>query len=101
MIGGVHSSSAKQPAPSAAEPATALARLPGVWKTPPRRRRMASKDLPGAVFPDPVACLENIVGEREVPDHLPVNQTMQPRTASSGRRHHGGAIIASSAPAPG
>jgi ATP-dependent Lhr-like helicase len=28
------------------------------------------------VFPDQVACLENIVGEREVPDHPLVNQTM-------------------------
>jgi ATP-dependent Lhr-like helicase len=37
---------------------------------------MKSEDLLAAVFPDQVACLENIVGEREVPDHPLVNQTM-------------------------
>ena len=29
-----------------------------------------------AVFPDQLACAENLVGEREVPDHPLVNQTI-------------------------
>jgi ATP-dependent Lhr-like helicase len=37
---------------------------------------MKSEDLLASVFPDQVACLENIVGEREVPDHPLVAQTM-------------------------
>ena len=37
---------------------------------------MEAEDLLGAVFPDQIACLENIVGEREVPDHPLVNQTI-------------------------
>ncbi|MCT7149570.1 hypothetical protein M1196_23270, partial [Salmonella enterica subsp. enterica serovar Oranienburg] len=38
--------------------------------------RMKSEDLLATVFPDQVACLENIVGEREIPDHPLVNQTL-------------------------
>ena len=37
---------------------------------------MKSEDLLATVFPDQVACLENIVGEREVPDHPLVAQTL-------------------------
>ena len=37
---------------------------------------MKSEDLLATVFPDQVACLENIVGERVVPDHPLVTQTM-------------------------
>jgi ATP-dependent Lhr-like helicase len=51
-------------------------RFPGGTRTPPPLQRMKSEDLLAAVFPDQVACLENIVGEREVPDHPLVNQTM-------------------------
>jgi ATP-dependent Lhr-like helicase len=56
--------------------ALALPRFTGGKKTPPPLQRMRSEDLLAAVFPDQVACLENIVGEREVPDHPLVNQTL-------------------------
>lgn len=56
--------------------ALALPRFTRGKKTPPPLQRMKSEDLLAAVFPDQVACLENIVGEREVPDHPLVNQTM-------------------------
>ncbi len=56
--------------------ALALPRFTGGRKTPPPLQRMKSEDLLAAVFPDQVACLENIVGEREVPDHPLVNQTL-------------------------
>lgn len=56
--------------------ALALPRFTGGKKTPPPLQRMKSEDLLAAVFPDQVACLENIVGERSVPDHPLVNQTM-------------------------
>jgi ATP-dependent Lhr-like helicase len=56
--------------------ALALPRFTGGKKTPPPLQRMKSEDLLAAVFPDQVACLENIVGEREVPDHPLVRQTL-------------------------
>ena len=56
--------------------ALALPRFAGGKKVPPPLQRMKSEDLLAAVFPDQVACIENIVGEREVPDHPLVNQTM-------------------------
>ena len=56
--------------------ALALPRFTGGKKTPPPLQRMKSEDLLAAVFPDQVACLENIVGEREVPDHPLVSQTL-------------------------
>jgi ATP-dependent Lhr-like helicase len=37
---------------------------------------MKSDDLLAAVFPDQAACLENIVGERELPSHPLVDQTL-------------------------
>ncbi|MEW5836752.1 MAG: DEAD/DEAH box helicase [Pseudomonadota bacterium] len=56
--------------------ALALPRFAGGKKVPPQLQRMKSEDLLATVFPDQVACLENIVGEREVPDHPLVNQTL-------------------------
>ena len=56
--------------------ALALPRFTGGKKTPPPLQRMKSEDLLATVFPDQVACLENIVGEREVPDHPLVRQAM-------------------------
>jgi len=56
--------------------ALALPRFVGGRKVPPQLQRMKSEDLLATVFPDQVACLENIVGEREVPDHPLVNQTL-------------------------
>ena len=38
---------------------------------------MESENLLAAVFPDQLACLENIVGDREVPDHPLVKQTVE------------------------
>ncbi len=56
--------------------ALALPRFRGGKKTPPQIQRMRSEDLLATVFPDQVACLENIVGEREIPDHPLVAQTL-------------------------
>ncbi|GGJ90272.1 DEAD/DEAH box helicase [Pseudomonas matsuisoli] len=57
--------------------ALALPRMAGGRKVPPQLQRMRSEDLLATVFPDQVACLENIVGEREVPDHPLVAQTLE------------------------
>ena len=56
--------------------ALALPRFRGGKKVPPQLTRMAAEDLIGMVFPDQIACAENLVGEREVPDHPLVNQTI-------------------------
>jgi ATP-dependent Lhr-like helicase len=39
-------------------------------------QRMESENLLAAVFPDQLACLEHIVGDREIPDHPLVRQTI-------------------------
>ena len=57
--------------------ALALPRFSGGKKVAPQLQRMKSEDLMATVFPDQVACLENIVGERQVPDHPLVAQTLQ------------------------
>ncbi|HSC35764.1 MAG TPA: helicase-related protein, partial [Thermodesulfobacteriota bacterium] len=46
-------------------------------KVPPAIQRIHSEDLIAQVFPDQIACLENIVGDREIPDHPLVNQTIK------------------------
>ena len=56
--------------------ALALPRFSGGRKVAPQLQRMRSEDLLAAVFPDQVACAENIVGEREVPAHPLVAQTL-------------------------
>ncbi len=56
--------------------ALALPRFRGGRKVPPQLARMDAEDLIAAVFPDQIACLENLVGEREVPDHPLVAQTI-------------------------
>ncbi|HEV7777471.1 MAG TPA: DEAD/DEAH box helicase [Luteibacter sp.] len=56
--------------------ALALPRYSGGRKVPPQLQRMKSEDLLATVFPDQVACAENLVGEREVPDHPLVAQTL-------------------------
>ncbi|MCE5232160.1 MAG: DEAD/DEAH box helicase [Mizugakiibacter sp.] len=60
----------------AATTALALPRFIGGSKVAPQLQRMKSEDLLATVFPDQVACAENIVGEREVPDHPLVRQTL-------------------------
>ena len=91
VIGYLHSASAKDVLVQAlldaplfparfrwnATTALALPRFSGGKKVPPQLQRMKSEDLMATVFPDQVACLENIVGEREVPDHPLVAQTLQ------------------------
>ena len=54
----------------------ALPRFRGGKKVPPQFARMEAEDLLGAVFPDQIACAENLVGEREIPDHPLVRQTI-------------------------
>jgi len=56
--------------------ALALPRFTGGHKVAPQLQRMKSDDLLATVFPDQVACLENIVGERELPSHPLVDQTV-------------------------
>ena len=56
--------------------ALALPRYAGGRKIAPQIQRMKSEDLTAAVFPDQLACLENLVGEREIPDHPLVEQTL-------------------------
>ena len=57
--------------------ALALPRFRGGNKVPPQLQRMEAEDLIAAVFPDQLACQENIVGDREIPDHPLVKQTIE------------------------
>jgi ATP-dependent helicase Lhr and Lhr-like helicase len=54
----------------------ALPRFRGGRKVAPQLARMGAEDLIGAVFPDQIACAENLTGEREIPDHPLVRQTI-------------------------
>jgi ATP-dependent helicase Lhr and Lhr-like helicase len=56
--------------------ALALPRQRNGRKIPAPLQRMESENLLAAVFPDQLACLENIVGDREAPDHPLVKQTI-------------------------
>lgn len=56
--------------------AMALPRFVGGRKVAPQIQRMKSEDLVAAVFPDQIACLENIAGERQIPEHPLVEQTL-------------------------
>ena len=56
--------------------ALAIQRVRGGKRTPAAIQRIASEDLISVVFPDQLACQENIKGEREIPDHPLVNQTI-------------------------
>ena len=49
--------------------ALALPRFRGGKKIPPQIARMNAEDLLASVFPDQVACAENLPGEIEIPDH--------------------------------
>jgi ATP-dependent Lhr-like helicase len=57
--------------------ALALPRFAGGRKVAPQLQRMRSEDLLAGVFPDQVACAENLAGERELPDHPLVTQTLR------------------------
>ena len=54
----------------------ALPRFRGGKKVPPQLARMDAEDLIAAIFPDQLACAENLVGEREIPDHPLIRQTI-------------------------
>ncbi|MSR15017.1 MAG: DEAD/DEAH box helicase [Gammaproteobacteria bacterium] len=56
--------------------ALALQRFSAGRKTAPRLMRMQAEDLVSVVFPDQLACAENLRGTREVPDHPLVAQTI-------------------------
>ncbi len=45
-------------------------------RVPPQFQRMDAEDLVAHVFPDQIACFENIQGKREVPEHPLVQQTI-------------------------
>src|SRR5882762_6215952 len=49
--------------------ALAVLRARGGKKVPTPLQRMDAEDLVAAVFPDQLACPENLVGDREIPDH--------------------------------
>jgi ATP-dependent Lhr-like helicase len=55
----------------------ALPRFRGGKKIPPQIARMNAEDLLASIFPDQVACAENLPGEIEVPDHPLVRQTIR------------------------
>jgi ATP-dependent Lhr-like helicase len=59
-----------------AQRALAVLRFAGGHKVPPPLQRMRADDLLAAVFPDQVACAENLTGEIRIPDHPLVNETI-------------------------
>ncbi len=59
--------------------ALALLRFSNGKKVPPQIQRMRSEDLLAAVFPDAIACQENLTGARaarQIPDHPLVRETL-------------------------
>src|SRR5207248_7926461 len=54
----------------------ALPRFGGGKKVPAPLQRMRAEDLMASVFPDQIACAENLVGERQIPDHPLVQQAI-------------------------
>lgn len=55
----------------------AVLRRRGGKKIPAQLQRMDAEDLLTAIFPDQVACAENLTGEREIPTHPLVDQTVR------------------------
>ena len=55
----------------------AVPRARGGRRVAPPLQRMLADDLMAAVFPDAAACLENIPGDRQIPDHPLVSQTVR------------------------
>src|SRR5262249_18998285 len=53
-----------------------ILRFQGGRKVPPNIQRMRAEDILANVFPDQVACAENLTGEMRVPDHPIVNETI-------------------------
>jgi ATP-dependent Lhr-like helicase len=56
--------------------ALAILRFSGGRKVPANILRMRAEDLLASVFPDQVACAENLTGPPEIPDHPLVRETM-------------------------
>ena len=56
--------------------ALAVRRNNGGQKVPAQFQRIDAEDLMAAVFPDQLACQDNLVGEREIPPHPLVEQTI-------------------------
>jgi ATP-dependent Lhr-like helicase len=57
--------------------ALAVLRFRGGRKVPTPLQRMEAEDLSAAVFPDQLACPENLAGDREIPDHPLIQQTIE------------------------
>jgi len=57
--------------------ALAILRQRGGQKVPIQILRMEAEDLVAAVFPDQLACPENLTGDRDIPDHPLVSQTIR------------------------
>lgn len=57
--------------------ALAVLRRRGGRKIPAQLQRMEAEDLLTAIFPDQVACAENLSGQREIPTHPLVAQTIR------------------------
>ncbi len=55
----------------------AVLRRQGGRHVPPQIQRMQAEDLLAAVFPEAAACLENVEGDREIPDHPLVRQSVR------------------------
>lgn len=59
-----------------ASTALAITRRRGGKRVAPQIQRMQSEDLISLIFPDQLACPENLEGDRIIPDHPLVNQTL-------------------------
>ena len=57
--------------------ALAILRFSGGRRVPAPLQRMKADDLLAAVFPDQVACAENLTGPISIPDHPLVNETIE------------------------
>ncbi len=56
--------------------ALAVSRNRNGTRVPPQLQRMQAEDLVSQVFPDQLACAENVAGPRDIPDHPLVTQTL-------------------------
>jgi ATP-dependent Lhr-like helicase len=56
--------------------ALAIRRRNGGKRVPPQFQRNDAEDLVAQVFPDQLACQENLTGRREIPDHPLIEQTV-------------------------
>lgn len=56
--------------------ALAIQRMRHGKRTPPRLLRMFAEDLVSLVFPDQLACAENLTGARDIPEHPLVEQAI-------------------------